>query len=69
MIIRSIRLECFSEKSGLTVPASVGSVLASLEQQITIQYTAAIYDDQGKPTGPYEPIQISLSETSVSNKS
>jgi hypothetical protein len=46
--------------TGMTVLASVGSVLACLDESRAIQYVPAEYNDKGQPVKPLDPIEIVL---------
>src|SRR5947209_15534949 len=46
--------------TGMTALASVGSVLACLDESRAIQYVPAEYNDKGQPIKPLDPIEIVL---------
>jgi hypothetical protein len=46
--------------TGMTTPASVGSVLACLDENRSIQYTPPDFDEEMNPKQPRDPIEIVL---------
>ncbi len=46
--------------TGMTVIASVGSVLACLDERRSIQYTPGVFNNELKAVQPRDPVEISL---------
>jgi hypothetical protein len=52
--------EVIADYLGMTAHASVGMVLACLEADRPLEYTLPVYDDQRKPVGALDPLEIVL---------
>jgi hypothetical protein len=46
--------------TGMTAMASVGSVLACLDEQRSLQYTPAVFDEQLRAMRPRDPVEVVL---------
>lgn len=44
--------------TGMTAPASVGAAVAALALGMPLQYTPTDYDENLKPTGPADPVEL-----------
>lgn len=52
--------EVIADYAGMTVQASVGTVMACLNGRHPLQYTPAKFDEQRKPIGSLDPIEITF---------
>jgi hypothetical protein len=55
--------EVIADCTGMPVQSSIGVALACLGQQRPLQYTPAIYNDEGRVIGSGDPIELQIEET------